>query len=166
MDGAKIEVECFLFAAATGNSLLPCPGHYPATRMCSPFYTHPNPPFNLATLGPALAVLGGLLVAFWPLMKRLPEMWFGDETYYAHGVVVPICAGLIIWDRWDKLKAECKPGPWWALIPLLGLSWITWGAAGNSTRILLSLLLIAMCLNASFVVLGWAGLRRLATPSL
>ncbi|MCC7435613.1 MAG: exosortase/archaeosortase family protein [Methanoregulaceae archaeon] len=125
----------------------------------------PTPPFDWRSMAPVIAVVAGLIAAFWPLMRRLPEMWFGDETYYAHGVAVPLCAALIVWDRWDKLRAEAKPGPWWAILPLLGCCWVTWVAAGNSTRILLSLLLIATCLSASLFILGWGGLKRLAAPS-
>ena len=115
---------------------------------------------------PGILVGLGFIAAFWPLMVRLVGIWFGDDTYYAHGAIVPLCSAFIVWERWDAIKRDARPGPWWALIPLTGLFWVTYVAAGNSTRFLMSLLLIATLLVATLFVANWGGLKRTAAPIL
>lgn len=115
---------------------------------------------------PGVLVGLGFIAAFWPLMVKLVGIWFGDDTYYAHGAIVPLCSAFIVYERWDDLKKHARPGPWWTLVPLLGLFWVTYVAAGNSTRVLMSLLLIATLLVAAVFLTGWGGFRRTATPIL
>lgn len=126
----------------------------------------PASPTDWVAYLPGVAVLLGIIAAFWPLMVRLVGIWFGDDTYYAHGAIVPLCSAFIVWERWDAVKRDSRPGPWWALVPLLGLFWVTYVAAGNSTRVLMSLLLIAVLLVAALFVIGWGGFRRTAAPIL
>ena len=72
-----------------------------------------NPAFQA---GAAIFVV--LAMVFWPLFKRLPEQWFEPETYYNHGPLVPLMAGYMIYDRWDKLKQIPIKAFWPAIIPL------------------------------------------------
>lgn len=104
-------------------------------------------------------VAAALIASFWPLMIKLNGLWFGPDTYYAHGAVVPICAGLIVWDRWPKLKTINASGVWWLAAPLLFLGWVQFVAAGNSTRMLMSVLLLAVLLVGTAFVFGWKAMR-------
>ena len=68
-------------------------------------------------LSAAIAV--AVLFAFWPFVRLLPtRWWFADDTYYAHGAIVPLCAAFIVYDRWGRIKNIPVKGFWPALIPL------------------------------------------------
>jgi len=115
-------------------------------------------------VAPGAAVLAGLLLIFWPLVVHLEGLWFGDDTYYAHGVVVPICAALIIWDRWDRLKTIALRGSNLALVPLAGILYVSWFASRTDMRFFQSLLLLLAIGFAIAFILGWRWLKGLLIP--
>ncbi len=123
-----------------------------------------TPPLNLQTLWPAGVLLGCVILAFWPLMVRLYSLWFGDDTYYAHGVVVPICAGLIVWDRWEKVKSLRVQGSNWALFALAPVLYISWFASRTDMHTFQSVLLLIVITLGTAFILGWRWLRYLAVP--
>jgi exosortase/archaeosortase family protein len=53
---------------------------------------------------PVLLIALGLSLAFWPLIKQLPERWTRDE-YYSHGFAVPFIIAFIIYKKWPKLSS-------------------------------------------------------------
>lgn len=64
------------------------------------------------------ALLGaGFLFAFWPLVASLGESWFGKDTYYAHGAIVPLCSAFMIYDRMETLRKIPRSSFWLALAP-------------------------------------------------
>ncbi|RYD69472.1 MAG: hypothetical protein EOP84_28420, partial [Verrucomicrobiaceae bacterium] len=77
-------------------------------------------------------LLSTVYLGFRRLMQYLPEIWFSSDTYYAHGVFVPICAGLVIADRWPKLKDQPLDGNWWALLLLTPVFYVEWMAVRTS----------------------------------
>ena len=115
-------------------------------------------------MGPPAAVAAGLVLIFWPLFVHLYGLWFGDDTYYAHGVIVPICAGLIVWDRWDRIAAIQTNGSNWALIPLAVTLYVSWIATRTDMRFFQSILLILAIAFALAFILGWRMLGKLFIP--
>ncbi|MBC8065061.1 MAG: exosortase/archaeosortase family protein [Chlorobia bacterium] len=130
-------------------------------------------PVEKAPLAPKLspqtwAVIGiacaGLAAAFWTFFRWLPTNWFGDDTYYAHGAIVPICAGLIIWDRWPKLREIPVKGANWAIVLIVGLLYVTWFAHRTDMRTVQSVLLLLVLGAGILFVGGWRWLKALAIP--
>lgn len=115
-------------------------------------------------LAPYLLVLAGLLLTFWPLVEHLSILWFGDDTYYAHGAVVPICAGLIVWDQWDRIRQVPIRGSNLALIPLAIILYVSWFASRTDMRFFQSGLLILAIATIIAFLMGWRMLKALATP--
>ncbi len=116
------------------------------------------------SLIPAALVFGGLLLVFWPLVQYLELIWFGDDTYYAHGVVVPICAGLIVWDRWEQIKTIPLRGSNLALIPLAGVLYVSWFASRTDMRFFQAVLLMLAIATAIAFIAGWKMLKAVAIP--
>jgi|SRR5579862_9881619 len=116
-------------------------------------------PYNLRDIPfwvyPALIAVGSLSVTFWPLFRYLPAIWFADDTYYAHGVVIPICSALIVWDRWDKLKVIPVKGSLWGLVGIAGVLYVLWFALRTEMHTFESLLLIFLLAASSLFVAGW-----------
>src|SRR5262245_45505421 len=91
---------------------------------------NPQPPADKSTrwslLGPALALSGVVLYAFWPAVAEMADKWETDPQY-SHGYLVPVFAvALLIWRR-DRLdRAKCR-------IDWRGLLLIAFGAVSYVT---------------------------------
>src|SRR5579862_8993518 len=108
--------------------------------------------------------LAAILFAFAPFLRTLPDVWFGFETYYAHGAVVPFCAAFMVWDRWPRIKTLPVRGSNWALIPFALLVVFTWPSLRSGIESIISLALIAVLLCSVWFVAGWRWLRALFVP--
>jgi exosortase len=63
-----------------------------------------------------------LVVAYFPILKRLVVQWSTDEDV-GHGFFVPLVGAYIAWQRRDRILAlELKPA-WW------GVALMVWGSA-------------------------------------
>jgi len=109
--------------------------------------------------------LGGILFAFAPLLRLLPEAWFGYETYYAHGAVVPLCAGFIVWDRWPRIKNLPITGSNWALLPAPVILFLAWCSFRADVAFLMSFMFVAALLCATWFVAGIRWCRALFVPT-
>lgn len=106
-----------------------------------------------------IVVLAALCFAFWPLMIQLSKVWMDMDSYYAHGMLVPLCSAYLIWDKWDKIKATPVKPFVWAVIPLLGVLYIAHYASLSWMFLLLSLLFVlAVSLSVLFIA-GWGWLK-------
>jgi exosortase len=115
-------------------------------------------------LVPILLLVAGVGLAFWPLFRWLPSVWFGDDTYYAHGAVVPICCGLLLWDRWPTLKnLPIKPSNL-ALIPIGLLLFVGWVANRTDMRTFQSIILVLILMAGVWFVAGKKWLLATAIP--
>lgn len=102
-----------------------------------------------------LLVLAALCFAFWPLMVQLSKVWMDMDSYYAHGMLVPLCSAYLLWDRWEKIKnTPVKPFVW-AVVPLLGVLYVGHYAALSWMFLLLSLLFVAAISLSVLFVAGW-----------
>ncbi len=116
-------------------------------------------------IGLCILTLACTLFAFWPLMKALPDVWFGFETYYAHGAIVPLCAAFIVWDQWPRIRSIPVRGSNWALIPLLLLLALLWPTLRSEMHSLMSVLLLAVLSCSTWFIAGakWARSLFVAT---
>lgn len=113
---------------------------------------------------PVAAISIALVVAFWPLFRWLPTIWFGDDTYYAHGAVVPICVGLLIWDRWPSIRnIPVKPSNW-PLIPISILLFAGWVANRTDMRTFQSIIMVMLLMCSVWFVAGRKWFAALAIP--
>ncbi|MCW5946631.1 MAG: exosortase/archaeosortase family protein [Fimbriimonadales bacterium] len=54
-------------------------------------------------------IFGGILAALilgWSFLSGLPSVWFDDEGYYSHGVLVPFLTLYILYARRDKIREQ------------------------------------------------------------
>lgn len=105
-------------------------------------------------------VAAGIGLLFWHLFLRLPDLWFAADTYYAHGVIIPFCSAVIIYDRWDKIKQLKVKPVYLAVVPVLFCTYVMWVGTGNSTRMLMSIAFIATMMFGTLMVFGWAIMRQ------
>jgi exosortase len=114
-----------------------------------------------------VAVFGAILFAFWPFVSILPtKWWFADDTYYAHGAIVPLCAAFIVFDRWDRIKQTPVRAFWPALILLIPVLYLTWVASRTVMVTVLSVTLMSTMLLSVWVVAGGRWLLKLSPAIL
>lgn len=104
------------------------------------------------------------LVAFRPLLRMLPNLWFASDTYYAHGALVPVCAGIVVMERWPKLRALPVRGSGWGILFLAPVLYVAWLAAQTSQAALQAALFLATLAGGVLFVAGRAWLKGLAAP--
>ncbi len=110
-------------------------------------------------------ILGALYLCFKPLFNRFPEDWFGAETYYNHGPLVPVMAGYMIYDRWPKLKTiQVKPF-YLAIVPLALLLYANYVALSAPRQLFLSIMLVVTLSLGTLFVAGWKWAVALLAPT-
>ena len=108
-----------------------------------------------------------VLFCFWPLIPReILSRWMDMEGYYAHGFLIPLCAGYLIWDKWDRIKNFEVKTQWWALVLIVPVLYVALAASRCIMPTLLSGLLVLTLLLAVLFVAGWKWMLGLAAPIL
>lgn len=114
---------------------------------------------------PGAALTIGLFAMFWGLFQKLPGLWFGDDGYYSHGILVPFISGFVIYRWWPSLQnTKVKPA-YLFLIPLLGALWIARASVAYDVDLVSSGLLIICLLCSIGFIAGWRWLLKLALPT-
>ena len=115
---------------------------------------------------PALIMLAGVTIVFWPLLSSLYALWTGPDGYYTHGFLVPLISGYLVYREWPKIKnTPFKPAAW-TLILLIPLLWIAYAARLAELRSVLSLAFIATIFIGIWFTVGWKWAIGLAAPTL
>ena len=113
-----------------------------------------------------VAALAALVVCFWPLIAKMPTLWFEPETYYNHGPLIPLIAGYLVYDRWDAIKDRRVKPVYWALIPLAFLLYGNYIAMSAPRDLFMSVALVGTLLLGVLFTAGWGWLAALAVPIL
>jgi exosortase len=100
-------------------------------------------------------VVFAIIFAFFPFLKTLPDLWLNMDSYYAHGLLVPLCSLYLLYAWRHKLKAAEPKPQWWAVIPLLALLWIAVIASRTIMPFILSLTFVATLMTAVLFIAGW-----------
>ena len=80
---------------------------------------------SLSWLVPA-GVLVAALLLFGPDMLLWWRVWRDPDSFYAHGPVVPVLAGLLIWIDWKRLKSVVpRPSLWGLMLVIPSLLLVT-----------------------------------------
>jgi exosortase len=53
-----------------------------------------------------VAALGAMLLMGWYFLTELPAIWFDEEGYYSHGLLIPFMALAVIYMRRDDMRKE------------------------------------------------------------
>jgi len=110
-------------------------------------------------------ILAVLYLCFKPLFDKFPEEWFGPETYYNHGPLVPVMAAYMIYDRWPKLKSiEVKPF-YPAVLPLGLLLYANYVALSSPRQQALSVMIVVAISLGTLFVAGWKWTIALLAPT-
>ncbi|MBL8059701.1 MAG: exosortase/archaeosortase family protein [Chthonomonas sp.] len=103
---------------------------------------------------PGLVAIAALVFAFWELFAELPKLWFKDDGYYSHGVLVPFISAYVIYRWWPKLK-DIPVRPFYpAVLPLLLTGWLLFAGVRIGQIQILSFSLVMMLLAAVWFVAG------------
>lgn len=115
---------------------------------------------------PGLVALATLFFSFWELFRDLPGLWFKDDGYYSHGVLVPLISGFIIYKWWPRLK-DIPVRPFYpAVIPLLLTGWLLFAGVRIGQIQILSVSLVGMLLCSVWFVAGGRWLWATCGPIL
>lgn len=76
-------------------------------------------------------VVAGILCSFvlgWSFLQALPAIWFDEEGYYSHGILVPFMTLAVIYMRREQIRSQpVSSSPWGIPILLVGLSLVLSG---------------------------------------
>src|SRR3989338_10448123 len=54
-----------------------------------------------------------LILAYAPVLQWMWDRWFARDSYYSHGILVPLVTIFLIWQKRDELKAiKREESPW------------------------------------------------------
>ena len=122
----------------------------------------PAPAWRYHVVALAL-VVAWLIATYWHTAVRIVEIWYRSATF-AHGFVVPLISGWLIWRARDSWKEETPAvSPIWLVaVFLCGLAWLC-GEAGT-VNALSQLAFVAMLVSVVPAVLGTTIARRIAFP--
>jgi exosortase len=115
---------------------------------------------------PAIVLLAGVTIVFWPLLSSLYTLWTGPDGYYTHGFLVPFISGYLVYRAWPKIKATPFKPAAWTLILLIPLLWIAYAARLAELRSVLSLAFVATIFIGIWFTVGWKWALGLAAPTL
>lgn len=115
---------------------------------------------------PALLLLGGIALVYWRLLSGLPKLWFSDDGYYSHGVLVPLIAGYVVY-RWkDRLsKIPVKAG-WIGGVAVVALLYVGYVATITNIQAFMSGTFLLTILAAIWFVAGARWMLALSLPVL
>lgn len=112
---------------------------------------------------PGVALLLGIIIAYWGLVSYLPWLWINDE-YYSHGILVPAIMGFVIFRWWPWLsKIPVKPQSW-ALLLMIPVGYVTYVANPTQIEEVQSAALLAALLVAVLFIAGWRWLMAMFLP--
>ena len=95
-----------------------------------------------------------LAVIYAPSVLQLVHAWQVD-AYAGHGVLVPLCAGFLVWADRARIRAAAGRGDWTGiLVILLGLGILALGRSASS------LLLQALSIVVALAGIVWLGFGR------
>jgi len=103
-----------------------------------------------------VVALISLAILFLPLLQVVNVEWFGKDTYYAHGSIIPFCAVYVLYDWWPDLHRLRVKGSLFALIPLFGALYLNMVAIlTNQVPLMSSVALMIMIASVIWLLAGF-----------
>ncbi|MBL8087776.1 MAG: exosortase/archaeosortase family protein [Chthonomonas sp.] len=121
---------------------------------------------NSPAFVPGLIVLASIIFGFFALLQKLPDMWFDDEGYYSHGVLVPFIAGYIVYKWWPKLSTIPVRPFYPAIAIVLGALFVYQRAYVAGIDQFMSAAFVLALLGGAWFTLGFKWTLYLAVPIL
>ena len=115
---------------------------------------------------PGVLIGAGLLLCFWTLLSKLPDLWMGGDGYYSHGFLVPFIVAYIVQKWWPKLKDIPVKAGWFALVPMFLLAVLVRAAQIAEVQLVLSVTFVIAVLLGIWFVAGWRWMLALSLPTL
>lgn len=114
---------------------------------------------------PILVGIATVILTFWDLVNKLPDMWFAGDGYYSHGALVPFISGYVVYRWWPKLK-DIPVKPFYpAIIPLVLTGWLLFAGVRIEQIQILSISLVMMLIWSIWFVAGGRWMWSLLGPS-
>ncbi|HWD37698.1 MAG TPA: exosortase/archaeosortase family protein [Fimbriimonas sp.] len=115
---------------------------------------------------PGIAIAGGILAAFWDLLRTLPELYLDNDGYYSHGFFLPLTAIYVIHKNWPKLKTLPVKPAYWVLAPLLATFLLLRVVTITEMFAFMSIMLAASMLLGVWFVAGLRWMKAVTLPIL
>jgi exosortase len=102
-----------------------------------------------------LLLIAAMAFCFSPIVRHLQEFWFGENSYFTHGVLVPFLCIYILYDRREKIRAAKVKPIYWAIIPMVPILYCCLVASRSDMMGPLSYACIILAFLTSLSVGGW-----------
>jgi exosortase A len=111
----------------------------------------------------AALLLGGLLLVYWQVFRKLLYDW-GHDDNYSHGFLIVPVALYFVWERRDALRAIQPRPTWFGLVVFAGGIFVLLAGILGSELFLSRISLLGVLTGGILFLYGWAHLRALAFP--
>jgi exosortase len=112
---------------------------------------------------PGVILLAAIIFAFFPLLSKLPDIWFADDGYYSHGVLVPFISAFMVYKWWPTFT-KTQPKPFYpAVIVVVAATYLFWVSYRADVQQFMSASFVIALLAGAWLVFGfrWALLMTL-----
>jgi exosortase len=114
---------------------------------------------------PGLALAAALGALFWGLFRDLPGLWFSDDGYYSHGILVPLISFYVLYRWWPSLRRIPVQPSYLAIVPLLAILFVSRATVAYYVHPVSSVALIITLLFGVAFVAGWRWMLAVMLPT-
>ncbi|MEN6371665.1 MAG: exosortase/archaeosortase family protein [Armatimonadota bacterium] len=91
--------------------------------------------------------------------------WWRDESYYSHGILIPIMSGFIIWFNWNRIKKIHIEPSIWGFVIILPMLFLNYKAQVSSLASIGGITFPIMLVGMALLLFGKAVVRELLFPA-
>ncbi|MBI2841779.1 MAG: exosortase/archaeosortase family protein [Armatimonadetes bacterium] len=111
-----------------------------------------------------LVSIAAFVFIYWQTFHWWWREWWKDESYYSHGILIPIMSGFVVWFNWKRIvRLAVKPSAWGLalLLPAIAMQFVAYrGGILSVAGLTLPIVLFA----AFLLLFGKAVTREMAFP--
>lgn len=108
--------------------------------------------------------LGLITFIYWPTFTWWWGEWWKDESYYSHGILIPVMSGFVIWFNWNRIK-KCRVEPsLWGLAILAPMVLLHYKAQANNVPSIPGMTLPIVLAAIAYIIFGKSSMREFGFP--
>lgn len=90
--------------------------------------------------------------------------WWREESYYSHGILIPIMSGFVVWFNWKRIKKVRVEPSIWGLIIMLPMMFLNYKAQVSGVASVGGMTLPIMLFGLVLMLFGKSIVRELLFP--
>lgn len=102
---------------------------------------------------------------YWGPFKWWWNEWWRDESYYSHGILIPVMAGFVIWFNWNRIKKMPVSPSIWGLFILLPMMFLNCKAQASGVPSVGGITFPIMLAGMAFMLFGKSVIREFYFPA-